>query len=85
MRPAPAEHLCDLAAVCASIKKTKIHIIHGDQDPTIPVADAHEFHKRLPGSTLDIIAGGSHSFRTAEEGQDRMLASVAEQLAALQQ
>jgi pimeloyl-ACP methyl ester carboxylesterase len=65
-----------LTAVCAAIKASQVHLIHGDSDETIPVADAHTFHEHLPDSTLDIIAGGTHSFRTVQEGQDLLIASV---------
>ncbi|KAG5191779.1 Alpha/Beta hydrolase protein [Tribonema minus] len=66
----------DMAAECAAIHKSKVHIIHGDADDTIPVRDAHEFHKHLPDSTLTIIEGGSHSFRTSAEGREHMAAAV---------
>jgi pimeloyl-ACP methyl ester carboxylesterase len=69
-----------MTAVCAAIKASKLHLIHGDSDETIPVADAHTFHEHLPTSTLDIIAGGTHSFRTIQEGQDLLIASVQQAL-----
>jgi pimeloyl-ACP methyl ester carboxylesterase len=69
-----------LTAVCAAVKASKVHLIHGDADETIPVADAQIFHKHLPASTLDIIAGGTHSFRTVQEGQDLLIASVQQAL-----
>ena len=36
------------------------HIIHGDADPLLRVAAAHDLHARIPGSTLDIVPGMGH-------------------------
>ena len=36
------------------------HIIHGEADPLVPVAAAHDLKKRIAGATLDLIAGMGH-------------------------
>ena len=35
-------------------------VIHGQGDPLIPVAAAHDLAKRIPGARLEIIAGWGH-------------------------
>jgi len=36
------------------------HIVHGADDPLIPVAAAHDLHARIAGSTLEVIDGMGH-------------------------
>lgn len=37
-------------------------LLHGDEDATVPVADAHELHAQAPGRTqLVIVAGAGHT------------------------
>jgi pimeloyl-ACP methyl ester carboxylesterase len=36
------------------------HIMHGSVDPLIPVAAAHQLHRKILGSTLEIIPGWGH-------------------------
>lgn len=36
------------------------HIVHGDADPLVPVAAAHQLHRKIRGSTLEIIPGMGH-------------------------
>ncbi|CAN5190077.1 alpha/beta hydrolase [soil metagenome] len=36
------------------------HIIHGEADPLVPVAAAHDLKKRIAGATVDLIAGMGH-------------------------
>jgi len=36
------------------------HIIHGDADPLVPVAAAHDLKKRITGATMDLIGGMGH-------------------------
>jgi len=36
------------------------HIVHGAADPLIPVAAAHQLHRKIGGSTLEIIEGMGH-------------------------
>lgn len=40
--------------------KIKTHIIWGDLDSYVPVADAHVMNERISGSTIDIFRGGKH-------------------------
>lgn len=37
-----------------------VHVIHGAVDPLIPPAHAHDLLSRLPGATLDLVAGMGH-------------------------
>lgn len=36
-------------------------LIHGDADPVIPVAHAHELHRQIEGSSLRIFPGSGHT------------------------
>ena len=36
------------------------HIVHGADDPLVPVAAAHDLHTRIAGSTLEVIDGMGH-------------------------
>jgi pimeloyl-ACP methyl ester carboxylesterase len=36
------------------------HIVHGAADPLIPVAAAQQLHRKIGGSTLEIIEGMGH-------------------------
>lgn len=35
-------------------------ILHGQDDPLIPVAAAHDLHRRIPGSRIELIPGWGH-------------------------
>ncbi|MFG6467341.1 alpha/beta fold hydrolase [Roseateles sp. BYS87W] len=35
-------------------------VIHGEADPLIPVAAAHDLARRIPGATLEVIPGWGH-------------------------
>ena len=41
------------------------HIVHGGDDPLVPVAAAHDLHARIAGSTLEIIDGMGHDLPAA--------------------
>ena len=41
------------------------HIVHGADDPLVPVAAAHDLHARIAGSTLEIIDGMGHDLPAA--------------------
>ena len=41
------------------------HIVHGAEDPLVPVAAAHDLHARIAGSTLEIIDGMGHDLPAA--------------------
>jgi pimeloyl-ACP methyl ester carboxylesterase len=70
------------AATCDAITSSFVHVIHGDGDATIPVADAATFAERLQGRcAVDIIAGGTHSFKTEAEGRSKLVAAVQAALA----
>ena len=41
------------------------HIVHGGDDPLVPVAAAHDLQARIAGSTLEIIDGMGHDLPAA--------------------
>ena len=41
------------------------HIVHGGDDPLVPVAAAHDLHVRIAGSTLEIVPGMGHDLPAA--------------------
>ena len=41
------------------------HIVHGAEDPLVPVAAAHDLHASIAGSTLEIIDGMGHDLPAA--------------------
>jgi pimeloyl-ACP methyl ester carboxylesterase len=41
------------------------HIVHGAEDPLVPVAAARDLHAKIAGSTLDIIDGMGHDLPAA--------------------
>lgn len=40
-------------------------ILHGAEDPLVPVAAAHDLHRRIPGSRMEIFAGMGHDLPRA--------------------
>jgi pimeloyl-ACP methyl ester carboxylesterase len=62
-----------LLAILASGSRTPILgriaaptlIQHGAEDPLVPVAAAHDLHRRIPGSRLEVIAGMGHDLPRA--------------------
>ena len=57
----------DMAEVCSRINpQTTVLTVHGDEDATIPIADAYSFSERLPGKKLIVIKGGNHNFSEKE-------------------
>ena len=51
----------DILAHAAAIKQPWL-IVHGGEDPTVPVAHAKELHKAQPDAELSIIKGADHVF-----------------------
>ena len=45
--------------------KLPTHIIHGEADPLVPVAAAHDLKQRIAGATMDLIAGMGHDLPEA--------------------
>ena len=41
------------------------HIVHGADDPLVPVAAAHDLHAKIAGSTLELIDGMGHDLPAA--------------------
>lgn len=68
----------DMSEICSRINpKTTVLTIHGDEDATIPVADAHSFAERLPGKKLIIIKGGDHNF-SKKQHSDQLIQILVE-------
>ena len=40
--------------------KVPTHVIHGSQDPLIPVAAGHDLMAKIKGATIDVISGMGH-------------------------
>ncbi|CAM9552706.1 unnamed protein product [Hapterophycus canaliculatus] len=57
----------NMKKTAGAIKRSKVLTIHGTEDETIPVADAHEFDKALPNSELVVVEGATHRFATKPE------------------
>lgn len=70
----------DVAAAVARID-CPVLVIHGDADPTVPVAQAAALHAALPdGKELCILPGADHRF-TRDEDRDTALDRVEEWMA----
>jgi len=41
------------------------HIVHGDADPLVPVAAAHDLRAKIAGATLEVIEGMGHDLPAA--------------------
>jgi pimeloyl-ACP methyl ester carboxylesterase len=69
----PAGTARQLLAVVADGDRTPLlrhvtaptQIIHGEADPLIPVAAAHDLHARIHGSALDVVPGMGHDLPLA--------------------
>jgi pimeloyl-ACP methyl ester carboxylesterase len=80
----PAGSLRQLAAVAADGDRSALlariaaptHIVHGAEDPLIPVAAAFDLHRKIAGSTLEVIEGMGHDL--PEPLWPRLVASIAE-------
>ncbi|KAL1918467.1 uncharacterized protein VTP21DRAFT_3127 [Calcarisporiella thermophila] len=49
--------------------RTRVLIIHGECDKTIPVKDAYKFQEMIENSELQVVPGADHMFRTEEEAR----------------
>ena len=54
----------DRSRLLASIK-LPAQVLHGQQDPLVPVAAAHDLAAKIPGAQLDVIEGMGHDLPTA--------------------
>lgn len=55
------EERLTISRAVRALKKPQL-IVHGDADPTVPVAEARSMHKWNTNSHLEIIEGGDHVF-----------------------
>ena len=69
----PPGYLRQLAAIVGSPSrlsllgqiKTPTLIVHGQDDPLVPVASAYDLHQRIPGAELEVLAGMGHELPKA--------------------
>jgi pimeloyl-ACP methyl ester carboxylesterase len=69
----PAGSVRQLAAVVADGDRSALlaritaptHIVHGAEDPLVPVAAAQDLHAKIAGSTLEVIEGMGHDLPQA--------------------
>ena len=54
----------DVAAAAAMVRVPWL-IVHGEEDATVPVAEAHHLREAGPSSSLRVIAGSGHTFEAA--------------------
>jgi pimeloyl-ACP methyl ester carboxylesterase len=45
--------------------QTPTLIVHGQDDPLVPVASAYDLHQRIPGAELEVLAGMGHELPKA--------------------
>ncbi len=73
----PAGSARQLLAIAADGDRTPLlariqaptQVIHGVDDPLIPVANGHDLHRRIPGATGDFIEGMGHDLPQALLGR----------------
>ncbi len=69
----PAGTVRQLAAIVADGDRSPMvrgiaqptHVIHGADDPLVPVASGHDLAKLIPGATLDVVPGMGHDLPVA--------------------
>jgi uncharacterized protein len=67
----------DMGRVARSIPASvRVLTVHGADDQTIPVADAHEFDKLVSNHVLAVIPGASHNFSGKEREVARHIRDV---------
>ena len=79
----PAGTARQMAAIAADGDRTALlgrlrpptHVIHGADDPLVPVAAGRDLGARIPGATLDVIAGMGHDL--PKELWPRFVAGIA--------
>ena len=59
----------DVAAAAAMVRVPWL-IVHGDDDATVPVAEAHRLREAGPSSALRVIVGSGHTFEAAHPMED---------------
>lgn len=73
--PSLAGYFNQMFALCSFSSVPFMHriscptlILAGDDDPIVPVANAHVLHRGIRGSTLRIVPGGGHLFIFDDDG-----------------
>lgn len=61
MRESSTQYV-SVSLACGVLRNAKVLTIHGEEDETIPVADAHEFDRHVAQHELVIVEGAGHSF-----------------------
>lgn len=68
----------DMTEVCGKIPShVRVITVHGHEDETIPVRDAHSFAELLPGKQLKVVSGADHNF-SQKEHTDQLIAVLLE-------
>ena len=68
----------DMADISSRIPSDiRVITVHGSDDSTIPVKDAQEFAKLLPGNNLVVIEGADHNY-TVQEHADQLVNVLAD-------
>ena len=53
----------DMDAPARAVKRSQVLTVHGSDDETIPVADAHAYAERLVGGRLLVVDGADHNYK----------------------
>lgn len=53
----------DMDAPARAVKCSQVLTVHGSDDETIPVADAHAYAERLVGGRLLVVDGADHNYK----------------------
>lgn len=55
-------------ALADRLRDGSVLLIHGEQDETVPVEQARELHRAIPGSDLKVLAATGHGVSFSERG-----------------
>lgn len=63
-------------APARAVRRSQVLTIHGSDDETIPVADAHAYAERLAGGRLLVVDGADHNYTTPGAADTLISAAV---------
>ena len=67
----------DMDGPARAVARSQVLTVHGSDDETIPVADAHAYAERLAGGRLLVVDGGDHNYRAPGAADALISAAVA--------
>lgn len=67
----------DMDGPARVVARTQVLTVHGSDDETIRVADAHAYAERLAGGRLLVIDGADHNYRAPGAADALISAAVA--------